>query len=204
MGSTQTVKVNLDTSSKQDMASQISNALKAAVTNDTTQKQGFLTTASVSSNNYININEYCDNLTSTSITTQVFNTLTTIIQNAQTGNFLAKDINCMGQTLTLGNITQNMITSQIVTTIMNALGVQGVTAGQSNAADISTKNIVKQDNSGLGGLVLGIVNTLANLLGGAFLGTLIFMACPCIVLMFCAFMICGHKGGDKTTFGKKK
>ena len=198
--STQTVTVNLDTSSKQDMSTQISNALKAAIKNDTEQKQDVLTTASVESNNYTNVNDYIDNLTSASITTQVFNTLTTLIQNAQTGTVLANSIDCGGKDLTLGNITQNMITSQIVTTIMSALGVQGVVAGTANAADLLTDNEVKQDNSGLGGLIMGIMNTLANLLGGAFLATLLFMAMPCIVLICIVFACCGGMhmlGGDK-------
>ena len=40
---------------------------------------------------------------------------------------------------------------------------------------------------------------LTALLGGAYLGTLLFMACPCIVLICCAFACCGSGGSKKTT-----
>ena len=46
LNSTQSVTINLNFTSTQDLRAQVENALKKAVSNSTTQKQGVLTTAS--------------------------------------------------------------------------------------------------------------------------------------------------------------
>ena len=209
--SSQTVTIKLNLNSTSELQTQIANALKDNVKNDTTQTQGVLTTASTESNNATTINNYIENLTQTNITDETKQTLTNIINNFQEGKIDTGPINCAG---TVGpsnnaNLAQLMVTSQIVDVIMTALKVQTVATTNTNEIATDVSNSVTQENKGLGGLVSDILSTFAKLFGGAFLGTLLFMACPCIVLICCAFAICsggsskfGNNIGNKiTTFG---
>ncbi len=208
MGSTQTVKINLDLTSEQGLRNQIATALKGSIDNSSEQKQGFLTTASTTTNEYNSINEYIDNLTSTNITSTTIQDITSLLNNAQSGSFLAKDIDCSGMPpgtkSNIGNVVQYMVTQQVVDVLLKALMGQTVNNINDTTSDTDVSNKNKQENSGLG----GIISTLAKLVGGYMCAVVLIVTCPFIVLVLCALICCGGKGkggkggkGGKATSG---
>jgi len=208
MGATQTVTVNLDLKSTQSLQNQVATALKAKVSTDIEQKQGFLTTASTTANTTTNINDYINNLTSTNITSQTLQDIKAFMNSAQTGSFLAKDIDCSGlppgTSANIGNISQHMVTSQVVDIVMKAVMGQTVNNIIDNTVDQTADIKVKQENSGFGGMLSDIIGKITGLVGGAILGTFIMMMCPCIVLICCAFICCGKKKSSGFGFGEKR
>jgi hypothetical protein len=202
---TQDIKLNLKVTSGNDLKTQVANAISTLQTSDTTQKQGFLTTASVASNTSTNINDFIKNVVSNDVWTTTAQSLSAIIQAFQTGTFEVDGIFDCENSANSGNILQNAIVEQLVSVIMNALYSNVVGVAIDNKDESEQTMRTKQDNSGLGGLISDIINTLAKLVGGAMLGTFLFMMCPCIVLICCACVLCGgkhHFGNKPSQFGK--
>jgi len=213
MGVTQKVSLNLDLKSTKDLRTQIENALKSKVKNDTDQKQGFLTTASTTSNNFTTIDGYIKNVTETKIEDKTVQELTQLLDNAQSGTFLARDIDCsnMKGDANIGNITQSIISTQVVDLLLKS--IMGQTAFQDfkNSAASDASNSTKQDNSGFTGLVKAVLGPLLALLGGGIFAYAMIFICPCLVICFlCTMCMVGGKKGSSapptsaaTAFGKK-
>jgi len=189
------IKLVLNTKSGSDLKTQIANALSALQTSDTKQKQGALTTANVSSSTHTTTNDVINNLVSTNVWNETAQTLNNTIKAFQTGKIdIDGPFKCKNSA-NASQIVQEAIVSQLVGIMMDALYSTQVDTELKNTDD--TKQVIKttQDNSGLGGLIQGIMDTLAKLVGGAMGGAFLLMMCPCIVLICCAFAICGHGGG---------
>ena len=199
---TQTVTVNLDLTSTKNLQNQVATALKAKVSNSTEQKQGFLTTQSTDSNTTTNINEFINNLTSTNITDSTVQEIKTFMSNTQNAPILNMKGIIVDKGSNIGNITQTIVSSQIVNILMKALKVQATNNNISNTIDNDVTNVTKQENSGLGGMITDIIGKITGLVGGAMLGTFLFMMCPAIVLICCVCACC--RGKKKEAFGKKK
>jgi len=191
INNTQEIKITLDLTSTQSLQEQISNALKNAITTSNDQEQGFLSTASTSTNTYNNINDYIDNVTSTNITNSTVQDLKLIMSNAQKGNITLGDIICKGDGKpdNIGNLAQSMFVSQIVEVLLKAIVGQEAVTNLQNSTDNTENTENKQENSGLG----GVLNNLLKLLGGGMIAYFILMMCPCIVLICCCCICCKKK-----------
>jgi len=204
MSASQTVKVALDLSSTQNLQEQISNALKSNVANSSTQKQGFLSTASTASNNYTNINDYIENLTETTITNTVTQELRNLMESIQIGDSSVANIICEDDSeITSNNISQYMVSKQIVDTLVSAL--MSTVTNASRGTDVQQLGSINanQENNGL----TGIINSIIKLVGGVGMGFGLIYMCPCITLICCLFLCCGgmkYSGGGSgsTAFGK--
>jgi len=211
----QTVKLNINISSTKNLQDQVANALKAKVNNSTTQKQGFLTTASTTSNNYTSIDQYINNLVSSNITDSVRQSLDSLVKNHQKGNIKALDIDCTGGGENIGNISQYAISSQVVDILFKALVKNDVKHTLDNKSETDVKNKVDQENSGLTGLVAELGKILNSILSTPFLiiGALILVVILLIVIF--KFMFTGSSKSSapvpkavasfgKMLFGNKK
>jgi hypothetical protein len=198
---TQDIKLNLKVTSGNDLKTQVANAISTLQTSDTTQKQGFLTTASVESNTNKTVNDFIKNVVSNDVWTTTAQSLTSTIDSYQKGEFIVDgSFNCRNSANS-GNILQNAIVEQLVSVIMDALYSNIVYTDLDNQSSSEQIDVVDQDNSGLGGLISSIIKSLAALVGGALFGTCLLMMCPCIVVICIACAICG--GGHKGKFGKE-
>jgi hypothetical protein len=204
----QSIKVYLDLSSKTGLQTQVSNALKKSISSDNSPKTGFLTTASTDANTFTDINEYIENFTSTTITDTTVQELKTIIKNAQNGNFNGGNVTCKGDGTddNIANITQNMVSSQIVDVLLKVFMDKTVANIVENDSDQDVDNINSPENDGFGGFIQGIISTIAKVVGGGMLAVFLFLACPAIVLICCAcalFVGKSHFGNKPSQFGKK-
>jgi len=215
--SDQKVKLNINISSTKNLQDQVANALKAKVNNSTTQKQGFLTTASTSSNNYTSIDQYINNLVSTNITDSVRQSLDSLVKNYQKGKIVVGNIICTGRTgpSNIANISQHVISTQVVEVLFKALVKNDVKHTLDNKSETDVTNKVVQENSGLTGLVAELGKILNSILSTPFLiiGALILVVILLIVIF--KFMFTGSSKSSapvpkavasfgKMLFGNKK
>lgn len=190
---TQDIKLNLAVNSGNELKNQVANAISSMQTNDSTQKQGFLTTASSEQYTHNNITEVVENVVSNDVWNSTAQSLNSTIDSFQKGQLIVEGpFNCQ-ESANSGNILQNGLVEQLVSTIMDTLYSSATYTNTDTKSETDQVNINKQDNSGFGGMLSGIINTLAGLVGGAMLGTFIFMMCPCIVLICCMCLCCKGK-----------
>jgi hypothetical protein len=207
----QDVKLNLQVKSGNDLKNQVANAVATLQTNDTTQKQGFLTTGSVDSNTSNNISEFIKNVVSNDVWNSTAQSLSSKIEAFQKGTIEIDGPFTCEDSANSANIVQEAIVEQLVGVIMDSLYSTAVGSTIDNKSDSSQGNKTQQDNSGLG----GVLNSLIGLVGGGLLGVFLIAFAPAIIVicLLCCCCMAFKKGGSsapaaapaaaKSAFGKK-
>jgi hypothetical protein len=177
--SNQTVKLNIDLSSTQDLQAQLKAAITAQAEKDVAQKAGPFTTATNTSATKTKISNYVENLVSTNITNEVRQELSSIIENYQTGNITIKKIRCNkgDPPLKMGNVSQTVISTQIVDVLLNALSKQKAETEVDTKTVSKTRDTIDQKAEGIDAIFAAIAEM--------FMGPLRWVAII-IVLAICA------------------
>lgn len=200
----QSVSVSLNSTRKEDLQAQISNAIKSANTTANTNKTEYMTTTSTNNNTFNTFDQFIDNLVSTSITDTVTSSVNTIITNAQNQVInIQGPVKCYPGTPLITSV-QSTIVSQIVTVLLEALADTSLLTTETS--DSSNSQDVTNNSTSTG--VQGAISALFNGIKGIMTGPLVVFGIGIILLAILAYVFRGpiskamNKGASATPAGR--
>ena len=146
--SKQSVKLMAKITNINDFKTQIKNAIKTEVSNETKQKAAFLQTAANEASTATKINDLIDNRVETNITNETISSVNAMITNANSGILLLTgNVICPPG----GSITnmQEIITSQIAELLTTSLTGTTLSNDIDDTSDTTIKNKIDQEGKGL-------------------------------------------------------
>ena len=194
--------VSASVTNSSELKTQLTSALQASTESLSKSAMGALAIGMNVQNSSQDINQAISNLVENNITNNTTTVIQNFLNNANNGT-----LNIAGDFKKKFNLNnpQEIITSQIVNTIMGSIT-------ESAAATEVGNKMAAASKSTLDSKMEGIVGALAKLVGSAGLAVALIMMAPCIGIAICIFACCagkGHSGGGSSSpspaaaFGKK-
>jgi len=191
----QVISLSKTCTSLSDLKTTLTNELKTKLSQLTSQQTGALAIGFNCTTEKTDMETHLATFVENNVSSSSVSKIQGIVENYNSGIFEIGYIDCTLKGSV--EVTQENITNQVVSLISKDLFNNATATKIGNALDQSSDQSIKQK-------LIGIIDTLAKLFGGAMLATLLFMMCPCITLICICCACCKGRGDKKSSFSNVK